>query len=74
MESSWTRDQICVPCIGKWILIQCTTREVPVCLFIFGCAESSLLLGLSLVVSEGCSLVAAHGLLALASLAAERRL
>jgi len=42
--------------------------------FIKGCAESSLLLGLSLVVSEGCSLVAAHRLLALASLAAERRL
>ena len=43
--------------------------------FFKGCAESSLLLGLSLVVSEGCSLVAAHGLLlALASLAAERRL
>ena len=42
--------------------------------FFKGCAESSLLLGLSLVVSEGCSLVAAHRLLALASLAAERRL
>ena len=31
---SWTRDQICVPCIGKWILIQCTTREVPVYLLL----------------------------------------
>ena len=39
------------------------------------CAESSLLLGLSLVVvSEGCSLVAAYRLpIALASLAAEHR-
>ena len=35
VASSWTRDQICVPCIGKWILIQCTTREVPVCLFVY---------------------------------------
>ena len=45
-------------------------------LFFNGCAGSSLLLGLSLVVvSEGCSLVVAHGLLiALASLVAQRRL
>ena len=28
MESSKTRGQNCVPCIGKWILIYCTTREV----------------------------------------------
>ena len=30
VESSWTRDQICVPCFGRWILVHCTTtREVP---------------------------------------------
>ena len=27
--SSLTRDQTCVPCIGKWILNHWTTREVP---------------------------------------------
>ena len=25
---SWTRDRTCVPCIGRQILIHCTTREV----------------------------------------------
>ena len=29
VESSWTRDQTHVPCIGRWILIHCATREVP---------------------------------------------
>ena len=29
VESSWTRDQTHVPCIGRRILIHCTTREVP---------------------------------------------
>ena len=28
MESSQTRGQTCVPCIGKWILTYCTNREV----------------------------------------------
>ena len=28
VESSWTRDRTCVPCIGRQILIHCTTREV----------------------------------------------
>ena len=28
VESSWTRDRTCVPCIGRRILIHCTTREV----------------------------------------------
>ena len=27
--SSQTRDRTCVLCIGGWILIHCTTREVP---------------------------------------------
>ena len=27
VESSWTRDRIHVCCIGRWILIHCTTRE-----------------------------------------------
>ena len=27
-KCSWTRDQTCVPCSGKWILTHCTTREV----------------------------------------------
>ena len=30
MESSQTRDQPYVPCIGKWILIHYATREVQV--------------------------------------------
>ena len=30
VESSWTRDQTHVPCIGRQILIHCTTREVQV--------------------------------------------
>ena len=29
VESSQTRDGTCVPYIGRWILIHCTTREVP---------------------------------------------
>ena len=29
MGSSWTRDQTHVPCIGRWILNHCATREVP---------------------------------------------
>ena len=28
MESSQTRDQICVLCIGRWILIHCTTQDI----------------------------------------------
>ena len=27
--SSWTRDWTCVPCIGRWILNHCATREAP---------------------------------------------
>ena len=27
--SSWTKNWTCVPCIGRWILNHCTTREVP---------------------------------------------
>ena len=33
VESSQTRDQTCVPCIGRQILILCTTREIPVIYF-----------------------------------------
>ena len=29
MGSSWIRDWTCVPWTGRWILIHCTTREVP---------------------------------------------
>ena len=36
VESPWTRDRIYVPCIGRWILIHCTTREVPYSLLIWG--------------------------------------
>ena len=32
-ESSWTRDWIHVPCIGRWILIPCTTKEVQFLIF-----------------------------------------
>ena len=28
VESSWTRDQTCVPCIGRWILSHWSIREV----------------------------------------------
>ena len=28
VESSWTRDQTCVPCIGRQILIHSITKEV----------------------------------------------
>ena len=28
VESSWTSDRTHVLCIGRWILIHCTTREV----------------------------------------------
>ena len=28
--SSWTRARTCVPCIGRWILDHCATREVQV--------------------------------------------
>ena len=28
MGSSWIRDGTCVPCIGRWILKHCITREV----------------------------------------------
>ena len=28
VESSWISDQTCVPCISRWILTLCTTREV----------------------------------------------
>ena len=31
-----TRDQTCVPCIGRWIFIHCTTREVQP--FLFKCS------------------------------------
>ena len=27
--SSWTRDRTCVPCVGRRILIHCSSREVP---------------------------------------------
>ena len=33
VESSQTRDWTCVPCIGRWILIHCTTREVQIVSF-----------------------------------------
>ena len=29
VESSQTRDRTCVPCIGRWILIHCTTQGRP---------------------------------------------
>ena len=29
VESSWSRDWTHVPCIGRWILNHCATREVP---------------------------------------------
>ena len=29
VESSQTREQTHIPCTGRWILIHCTTREVP---------------------------------------------
>ena len=32
--SSQTKDRTCVSCIGRWILIHCATREVPIILFL----------------------------------------
>ena len=31
--SSWISDWTCVPCIGRWVLIHCATREVPMEVF-----------------------------------------
>ena len=31
VESSWIRDQTCVPCIGRWVLHHWTTRVVQLC-------------------------------------------
>ena len=36
MKSSWTRDRTYVPCIGRWMLIHCTTREVRLAHFQIG--------------------------------------
>ena len=33
VESSQTRDQTCVPYVGRWILIHCTIKEVLDCKF-----------------------------------------
>ena len=33
VESSQTRDQTRIPCIGRWILIHCTAGEVQRCVF-----------------------------------------
>ena len=33
--SSWTGDQTCVPCTGRWILNHWATREAPVITFLF---------------------------------------
>ena len=34
MESFWTKAQICAPCIGRWLLIHCTTRKPHVSYFL----------------------------------------
>ena len=47
VESSWTRDETHVPCIGSWILIHCMTREIlktflwilPAILILMKCTE-----------------------------------
>ena len=46
VESSRTRDQISVPCIGRWILIQWTAREVLDCFISCEFYTDSLHLGL----------------------------
>ena len=33
--SSWARDRTRVPCIGRWILNHCSTREVPIGSFLY---------------------------------------
>ena len=35
VESSWTRDRTCVPCIGRQVLIPRVTREVPELAYLF---------------------------------------
>ena len=44
MESSQTRDRTCVPCIGRWILIHCASKEVCRC---FDCKAELLFCSLS---------------------------
>ena len=41
VESSQTRDQTCVPCVGRWVLVHWTTREV---LFIVSLVYISLMI------------------------------
>ena len=43
VSSSWTRDRTCVPCIGRQVLIHCTTREV-LSIFLLGLFPGVLLL------------------------------
>lgn len=45
VEPSWTRDCICVSCIGRWSLICCTTRDVLHHLLITGCIVMSRPIG-----------------------------
>ena len=39
---SWTRARTHVPCIGRWILNHCATREAPVPLLFCGCRAKTL--------------------------------
>ena len=40
--SSQTMDRTCVPCIGRWILNHCTTREVPECFLMLFLKQASI--------------------------------
>ena len=51
VESSWTRDQTCVPCIGRRIPIHCTTGEV---LMIFIASIDALGLRNTFIFSRDC--------------------
>ena len=45
VASSWIRDQICVPCIGRWIPNHWATKEVPFfCFAFFNCYQVSSIL------------------------------
>ena len=46
VESSQTRDLTHVPCIGKWVLIHCATREVLMCTIFKVSLDSTIFSGI----------------------------
>ena len=55
VESFQIKDQTCVPCIGRQILIHCTPREVPpipLCIYVYVC--------IYLYINIGCVCICIH--------------